>query len=425
MHYSLTSPQLKFLNSSTPNTGMVAGLGSGKSFIATFKTIMMKLKHPSLTVAYYLPNYGLIQDIAFDKFPTMLNEMGLQYVLNKSNKEIHIEDNGKIIFRSMDNPETIVGFEVFYTLIDECDILPMAKMATAYNKIKARNRQKADEANKIDIVGTPEGFKFFYDRYITRFDPEFDTLIKSKTTDNPFLPENYVEELRREYPSELIEAYLNGEFTNLTSGTVYSQYDRSLNDTMAIDDGISQLHIGIDFNVTAMSAVVCLVKGKEVYAIAEHIDLFDTPELVEVLSSTYKGRNIICYPDSAGNARKSVQANTSDINLLRQAGYKIRANSKNPPIMDRTNGLNALFNNAENIRRCFINTLLCPKLTNAIEQQSYDENTKLPDKKSGHDNKGIDALGYLTAQLFPIRAVSSRREVNLGSKPIQMEGFSV
>ena len=78
-----------FLKSPTINTGMVAGLGSGKSFIATFKTIMMKLKEPTLTVAYYLPNYGLIQDIAFDKFPTMLKKRKIALLSPKgANKKI-------------------------------------------------------------------------------------------------------------------------------------------------------------------------------------------------------------------------------------------------------------------------------------------------------------------------------------------------
>ena len=71
--------------------------------------------------------------------------------------------------------------------------------------------------------------------------------------------------------------------------------------------------------------------------------------------------------------------------------------------MDRVNGLNTLFCNAQGIRRAFVNTNLCPKLTKALEQQSYDENTKMPDKKNGHDNKGIDALGYLTAKMFPLQ----------------------
>ena len=402
MHYSLTHSQLEYLKSDKPNTAMVAGLGAGKSFIATFKTIMMKMKYPKLTCAYYLPNYGLIQDIAFDKFPTMLAEMKIPYVLNKSNKEIIIENAGKIIFRSMDNPETIVGFEVFYTVIDECDILPMGKMTTAYNKIKARNRQKADVPNQIDIVGTPEGYKFFYDRYVTRFNPEYDKLVRSRTVDNPYLPPEYIDELRREYPAELIEAYLEGQFTNLTSGTVYTQYDRSMNDTTMVDNDDSDIHIGIDFNVGAMSAVACVIKDMKAYAVAEYTDLFDTPELINVLEAAYPGRRVWVYPDAAGDARKSVQADQTDIKLLRQAGFKVLADSKNPPVMTRVNTMNSKFCNAEGDRRLFVNITLCPKLAKALEQQAYDEATKQPDKKSGHDNKGIDALGYFITKKFPM-----------------------
>lgn len=108
MDIKLNKPQLSFLNSKAINTGFVAGLGSGKSYVATLKTIIKKLDNPTATVAYYLPTIPLIKDIAFDKFPTMLSEMGLKYKLNKSDKDLYIEHNGqelgKIVFRSMDNP---------------------------------------------------------------------------------------------------------------------------------------------------------------------------------------------------------------------------------------------------------------------------------------------------------------------------------
>ena len=157
MVIKLNRKQLDYMNSNKPNTGFVAGLGSGKSYAATLKTIIKKLQNPTLTVAYYLPTYPLIRDIAFSKFPEMLSEMGIEFVLNKTDKEILVKDHGKIIFRSMDNPHTIVGYEVFYTVIDECDILEATKMEIAYNKILARNRQKhpKGEANALDIVGTP------------------------------------------------------------------------------------------------------------------------------------------------------------------------------------------------------------------------------------------------------------------------------
>ena len=65
------------------NTLFVGGYGSGKSQAGTYKTILKKLQYPTKKVAYYLPDYGLVRDIAFDKFPTILEELGLKYKLNK------------------------------------------------------------------------------------------------------------------------------------------------------------------------------------------------------------------------------------------------------------------------------------------------------------------------------------------------------
>jgi len=407
LNYQLTSSQIQFIQSKKINNGFVAGLGAGKSFIATFKTIKMKLEYPHLTVAYYLPNYGLIRDIAFDKFPVMLAEMGIEYELNKSNKEIHIKNAGKIIFRSMDNPETIVGYEVFYTVIDECDILNMDKMTIAYNKIKARNRQKADIPNMIDVVGTPEGHRWFYDRYVEKFDPEHDLLIRAKTIDNPFLPEGYIDELRREYPEQLIEAYLEGRFVNLTSGTVYNAFDRTFNDTTMKDDLVSDLHIGMDFNVNHMAAAICLVKDSKVYVVNELTDLFDTPAMIEALEDKYPGRKIFVYPDAAGNQRKSVKADETDIKLLRQANMTVRANASNPAIMTRVNTVSSMLCNSKGDRKLFVNVSNCRIMTKTFEQLTYDEKTNLPDKSSGLDHLA-DAIGYLINYLFPMRY--TRRE---------------
>jgi len=409
MHYNLTSSQVDFVTSTKINNGFVAGLGAGKSFIATFKTIMKKMEYPNHTVAYYLPNYGLIRDIAFDKFPTMLSEMKIDYELNKSNKEIHIKDAGKIIFRSMDNPETIVGYEVFYTVIDECDILPMDKMTTAYNKIKARNRQKADVPNMIDVVGTPEGHKWFYERYVDNFDDKHDRLIRAKTIDNPYLPKGYIDELRREYPAQLIEAYLEGQFVNLTSGTVYNSFDRTLNDTSKTDDLISDLHIGIDFNVNYMAAAVCLIKDGKIYVVDEFTGLFDTPAMIEAIEQRYTGRKIYMYPDAAGNQRKSVNADETDIKLLRQAGLIVRARDSNPLIMTRVNTVNAMLKNATGDRKLFVNVNKCPVMTKTFEQLAYDEKTNLPDKASGLDHLA-DAIGYLVNFLFPMRYTRKDRD---------------
>ena len=87
MKITLNQKQMDFLKSNAINTGFVAGFGSGKSYVSTLKTIIKKVSFPKCTVAYYLPTYGLIRDIAFEKFPDMLSEMGYKYKLNKTDIE--------------------------------------------------------------------------------------------------------------------------------------------------------------------------------------------------------------------------------------------------------------------------------------------------------------------------------------------------
>jgi PBSX family phage terminase large subunit len=385
--------------------GMTAGYGSGKTYSAARKAVDLALKNPGHDGIITEPNFPLLTQILIPELKTALEFYNMEYEYKAGESIFYVNINGletRIICKSMESYERLIGINAAWVIMDEFDT---AKTALAYNAfIKLLGRIRVGHVRQMVIVSTPEGYKAMYKIFVEEADDN-KRLIRAKTTDNHHLPQDYIDTMRSQYPPELIDAYLNGEFTNLTSGTVYTQFDRTLNDTSMDDDMMSDLHIGIDFNVSAMSAIVHLVKDQCSFAIAEYVDLFDTPELVEVLTEAYRGRNVIVYPDAAGNARKTVQASQSDINLLKQAGFTVRANSRNPSIIDRVNGLNSMFCNANRERRAFVNTNNCPKYTKALEQQAYDEATNMPDKKNGHDNKGIDAAGYFHSFLFPVRAV--------------------
>ena len=383
--------------------GLVSGFGAGKTFAVARKAVQLAQLNPGCDGIVTEPNFPLLTQILIPELKASLDYFGIEYEYKAGESIFYCDIEGKetrIICKSMEGYERLIGVNAAWVVMDEFDT---AKPDLAYNAfIKLLGRIRVGTIRQMVIVSTPEGYRAMY-RIFVEEAGEGKKLIRAKTTDNYHLPQDYIDTMKSQYPAELIDAYLNGEFTNLTSGTVYTQYDRTLNDTSVEDDDKSDIHIGIDFNVGAMSAVVCLVKDGRCYAINEYVDLFDTPELIETLETAYQGRRVFVYPDAAGDARKSVQANTSDIKLLRQAGFSIRADSKNPGIMDRVNGMNTMFCNATGERKLFVNTVKCPKLTKALEQQSYDENTRMPDKKNGHDNKGIDAIGYLIAKLFPLK----------------------
>lgn len=349
-----------------------------------------------MKVCYYLPTVPLLKDIAFGKFTEMLTDLNLSYTLNKSDKEIHIDGYGTILFRSMSNPETIVGYEVFYSLIDEVDILPQETMNIAYNKILARNRQKGPEANRLDVVGTPEGFKFFYDRFVSNAKPT-DKLIVATTYANKHLPDGYIAALEAQYPPNLLEAYLNGKFINLASGTVYSYFDREKHDCSWTINRDDIIHVGQDFNVGGCVSKLFIIR-EGIPALVDEMVSHDTMGVCDALRDKYPNNHIVIYPDASG-ASRSTNAAKSDIQILREAGFQIEASASNPPIKDRVNAVNGLF--AHN--KLLININNCPKSAEALEQQAYDSNG-MPEKYGGSAtvDDHNDAFGYFIVRKYPL-----------------------
>lgn len=387
MRITLLKHQAKFLQSNARHTGLIAGFGGGKSHAGVHKTILKKLLYPNISVAYYLPTYPLIRDIAFVKFGEALRGMNLRYDLNRSDKEINT-DFGKIIFRSMDNPDLIVGYEVGYSLIDEADVLNKKKMRQVFNQILARNRKPLPngDINCTDMVSTPEGFSFLYDFFVVNSN-ENKRLIKAKTYDNPFLPKSYIDGLEEQYDAKQIEAYLNGEFTNLTSGTVYIDYDRYNNHTeRVINENDQVLFAGMDFNSTQMSVVFHVVEDGLPMAVDEITKGYNTDEVCKLIKSKFPNKKVIVYPDATG-ASKSSSSSKTDHDIIKQYGFQLYSHKSNPLIRDRVNTMNMMFRKGYKINRH-----KCPAYAQAMEQQSYDENG-VPDKKSGFDHVA-DAGGY-------------------------------
>lgn len=373
--------QYKFISSYATHTALIAGFGSGKTHGGVLKTILRHLEY-QLDVAYYLPTYPLIRDIAFGKFSEILEELKIPYELNRTDKEFRTK-YGRIILRSMDNPDLIVGYEVGYSLIDEADILAMRKMYDVYIKVLGRNRSNPVK-NCVDFVSTPEGFKFMYDFFVSNT-KEDRVLIKGRTTDNPYLPPDYVENLKQNYSANQLKAYLEGEFVNLTSGTVYYEYEREKHDTIRQLMPGDILHVGCDFNVTNMHAVIFVNDHGINHAIDEVVGLFDTFSLREHLKYHYSGHKINVYADASGGNRKT--SGKSDHDLLREYGFNVITRRKNPFVKDRVNEVNKSLRDM----KTFVNKTRCTKLAEALERQPYKNGE--PDKTSGFDHIN-EAFGY-------------------------------
>lgn len=391
--------QEDFIFSDATHTALIAGYGAGKSHAGVAKTTLKKLDYPGIPVAYYLPTYGLIRDIAFPKFSQMLAEMGIPFRLNKSDKDIHTP-YGIIHLRSMDKPESIVGYEVGYSLIDETDILPKDKMTDVFTKILGRNRLKLPDGsiNKTDVVGTPEGFKWAYSFFVKN-EKENRKIIKGRTSDNWTLPTSFIDTLREVYTDEQLLAYLEGEFVNLNFGSVYKTFDRLVHHSDRTAERGDVLHIGMDFNITDMHAVVNVIDDDIKIAVDEFVKKFDTREMCASIKQRYPDHKIFVYPDASGSSRKTSSSKT-DHDIIKNAGFTLKTNKQNPFVRDRINSMNSSFKNMTQL----INTDACPVLTEALEQQVFKDGE--PDKSSGHDHI-TEAQGYFVSWGSRVQKIKS------------------
>ncbi len=388
MQLSLLVHQEEFLLSNYKHTIMVAGFGSGKTEGAVTKAVVKLITtSKNLNVGYYLPNYPLINDIAVPRFQSFFNQHKIKYKYNSTEKVFYTK-YGKVLLRNMTKPETIVGYETFYAIIDEIDLLTKEKAKAVFNKIIARNRQICNfgKKNAIDLVSTPEGFKFLYN-FAVKEKTDQKLLIKAKTINNPYLPKDYIETLSAQYTIEELSAYINGEFTNLTSGTVYKSYNRDKHNTDLKPDINEPLFIGMDFNVQNMHAIVHIIRNGAMYAVDQFVKVYNTTELCELIRSKYPKNKIEINPDASCKNRNTAGLSDYDIILSDPFDFEINIRRKNPEILNRVRGVNKSFEDG----KYFVNLERCPTYSEALSQQSYEKG--LPDKKSGFDHI-VDAGTY-------------------------------
>jgi hypothetical protein len=256
-------------------------------------------------------------------------------------------------------------------------------------------------------------------------------MVQASTYENAeFLPPDYISSLYETYPKELIEAYINGDFVNLNSGTVYSSFDRKIHSSneVVIKDKIvdgklvpgEDLFVGMDFNVNKMAAVVFVKRYNDknelsVHIVDEIMMLENTEATCTELKRRYPNNHITIFPDSSGkntNAATMKGASSSCLAIIMDKkygfGFKCIYDSTNPRVKTRIMSCNKAFESL----KCYINPKKAKQTIKAVEQQIYVNNE--PDKKSDTDHP-VDAMGYFLVKMFPIIKPIRRLKVGYAS----------
>jgi hypothetical protein len=201
----------------------------------------------------------------------------------------------------------------------------------------------------------------------------------------------------------LIAAYLEGEYVNLASCSLYPDFDRSLNYTDTQPDERDTIFAGVDINVGNSVTQHLVRRDNEFHFFAEAV-YRDTQQMAAGLAELYpwhfKRGQLVLIPDASAQQRSTAAAQESDVGILKKAGHTVKTQNSNPLVQDRINAVNVLIAQ----RRLKVGNA-CKHLIRTLEQHAYDERGKPEKGGIGMDDLSHagDAAGYAAYRLAGIK----------------------
>jgi hypothetical protein len=414
IHSSLLPHQQAFCNDTTHRKlGLVCGFGAGKTYGLVSKAVTLAAQNIGFVSALFEPVAPMLRDILERTMDDLLTEWQIPYTFRVSPLPEYTltfaEGQHTILLRTMETWNRIRGQNLCAIGFDEADTAPMRVAQNATRMALARLR--AGNIRQFYAATTPEGFGWAYKTFKSEA-TEDTLLIQARTEDNPHLPADFIPSLIENYPANLIQSYINGEFVNLTTGQVYDRFDRIKHvreDIAPIEDEETIL-VGIDFNVGNTNAALAIRRGRELFFFDEIAGAHDTDAIGQELRRRYPHARILGYPDASG-ANRSTNSSRSDVAILASYDISNMSPKANPPIRDRVAAVQAALENGKGETRLWVHPR-CRKLVECLELQSYSEKGE-PDKEANYDHMN-DAAGYLVHRVFEVgRATAGRAVRNL------------
>lgn len=229
--------QATFLNSTKPIVGCCSGRGGGKSVVGSIK--IHKDARDGQSWMAVAPDYTQLSESTVPAFREVCLKMGRLIAEREKPYPRFIfitADRGtaEVVFRSGDDPDALRGPSKAGLWLDEASLMHEDVFKIAYPTLRWKGKM-----GQCFLTFTPRGrqhwtFKLFYQEcdeddprrvfignQFYRLKDKCD-LIRFRTLDNYFAPEDYDENIRSQYSTLLQAQELEGEFVDL-QGLLFSR----------------------------------------------------------------------------------------------------------------------------------------------------------------------------------------------------------
>ena len=389
----LSKPQRQVLDCDKRFRVLITGRRFGKTFLAVTELAKFS-RYPKKKCWYVAPTYRMAKDIVWHELVDKLTQHKWIKKTNNSDLSITLRNGSTISLRGADNENSLRGVGLDFLVMDEfADI----KEHTWYEVLRPT---LSDKNGAAFFCGTPRGYgNWSYNLFSKEADNW--ASFQFTTLDGGQVSANEIEQAKADLDDRTFQQEYMASFVNY-AGQIYYNFDRKENVIDKYEPETNEIHIGMDFNIDPMSAVISELKGNNIY-IYDEIVIYssNTDEMVQEIRNRFKDKHIFIYPDPASKQRKTSAGGVTDLTILKNAGFNLRVRNSHPLIRDRINAVNTKLKNGVGDRTLFIANN-CKNVLKSIERQIYKEGTTVPDKDNNYDHMN-DALGYLVEYLYPVK----------------------
>ena len=368
----------------------------GKTHLAIYLMCREAAK-PNREIFYIAPTYRQAKMIAWKKLKNKLISLRWAKKINETELSILLKNNSTISLKGADGgAQNLRGVGLDAVIMDEASIID----EEAWTEVL--RPALADKQGWALFISTPTGMNWLKDLFDLALEfPNEWASFQFTSLEGGNIPHEEIEAARRTLDERTFRQEFLATFETF-SGRVFYAFERKNNVKIYNGELPKELHIGMDFNLDPMSAVIA-VKDRDIMHIIDEIQIFgsNTDEMVTEIKTRFPKNSIIVYPDPAGKAGKTSAAGRTDHSILRAANFRVIAPNSHNAVRDGINAVNAKLCNSLGISSLFI-APHCKYIIESLEKHVYKTGSNIPDKDSGFDHMS-DALRYMIDYLFPIR----------------------
>ena len=373
---------------------VMAGRRAGKTYLA-MRELGKVARFPDKQLFYVSPTYRQSKQVMWKPLKAKLRKLNWLADTNETELTAILVNGSTIALKGANNPDSLRGVGLDHVVLDEFAYIHSDTWTEVLRPTLS------DTGGSALFISTPAGKgNWSYDMYQKGQQRLQGWQSWQYTTlDGGRVPVAEIEQAEHDLDERTFRQEYLASFETY-AGSIYYTFDPKTHVVpyKGALGRIKNLHIGMDFNISPMTASVGIKNSTGLHIIDE-ITMYgsNTNEMAVEIKNRYPDNKIIVYPDPAGVQRKTSANGQTDIKILEQAGFRTKYHRRHPEVKDRNNAVNSAFHSG----KVKIDPK-CKELINSLIKHEYKPDTQIPDKTSGYDHYS-DNFGYLCEYLFPIR----------------------